>query len=361
MVNASNLRQYVDHTDYRDPPQAPERHIPDNAPGEQNNPPADNDQDDQIAENESSDSETDSDNGDEPNNVIDDTFHEALKVIRRSRKVREITKFTLSENKHPFIFRPSYKTLTLLFLLRSDNIHNNPGPPKKNSKKKPKYPCTNCKKGVIATSKAISCDLCEQWSHVRCTKTISIKQYEEYFKNNTDFSYICDNCSLQHLPFNNDEHTNDQSEDTAETRASFNITSQNHDDLFRLVKRKGLHFIQCNARSLLPKLSEIKIVAAKTKAAVISITVSWLDNAVTNAEIHIEGYNIVRLDRSRNDGGVCVFIKEDIAFSPRQDLHDNRLEALWIDIVIPKTKTITIGTVYRPPKRRPFLLTLKKY
>ncbi|CAG2211418.1 unnamed protein product [Mytilus edulis] len=168
------------------------------------------------------------------------------------------------------------------------HFHYNTGPPKKNSKNQPKYPCTNCKKGVIATSKSISCDLCEQWSHVRCTKTITIKQYEEYVKNSTNFSYICGNCSLQHLSSNNDDHINYQSEDTAETRASFNITSENHDDLFRLFKRKGLHFIQCNARSLLPKLSEIKIVAAKTKAAVISITESWLDNTVTNAEIHIE-------------------------------------------------------------------------
>ncbi|CAC5393298.1 unnamed protein product [Mytilus coruscus] len=81
MVNASNLRQYVDLTDYRDPPQAPERHIPDNAPAGQKNPYADNDQDDQIAENESKDSETNSDDGDEPKNVIDDTFHEVDKLL----------------------------------------------------------------------------------------------------------------------------------------------------------------------------------------------------------------------------------------------------------------------------------------
>ncbi|CAG2230050.1 unnamed protein product [Mytilus edulis] len=86
---------------------------------------------------------------------------------------------------------------------------------------------------------------------------------------------------------------------------------------------------------------------------------SWLDNTVTNAEIHIEGYNVVRLDRSRNGGG-CVFIREDIAFSPRQDLHDDRLEALWIDIFIPKTKTITIGTVYRPPKEASFLINFEE-
>ncbi|CAG2234398.1 unnamed protein product [Mytilus edulis] len=92
MVNASNLRQYVDPTDYRDPPQAPERPVPDNPPDAQNNQPADNDQDDQIADDESTDSDTNSENGDEPNNVIDDTFHEVEKLLN-NRKTRGIQYF----------------------------------------------------------------------------------------------------------------------------------------------------------------------------------------------------------------------------------------------------------------------------
>ncbi|CAG2214770.1 unnamed protein product [Mytilus edulis] len=79
-------------TDFRDPPQAPERPVPDNPPDAQNNQPADNDQDDQIADNESTDSDTNSDNGDEPNNVIDDTFHEVEKLLN-NRKTRGIQYF----------------------------------------------------------------------------------------------------------------------------------------------------------------------------------------------------------------------------------------------------------------------------
>ncbi|XP_063411468.1 uncharacterized protein LOC134694358 [Mytilus trossulus] len=92
MVNASNLRQYVDPTDFRDPPQAPERPVPDDPPDVQNNQPADNDQDDQIADDESTDSETNSDNGDEPNNANDDTFHE-VETLLNTRKTRGIQYF----------------------------------------------------------------------------------------------------------------------------------------------------------------------------------------------------------------------------------------------------------------------------
>ncbi|VDI32643.1 Hypothetical predicted protein, partial [Mytilus galloprovincialis] len=63
-----------------------------NPPDAQNNQPADNDQDDQIADDESTDSDTNSDNGDEPNNVIDDTFHEVEKLLN-NRKTRGIQYF----------------------------------------------------------------------------------------------------------------------------------------------------------------------------------------------------------------------------------------------------------------------------
>lgn len=84
------------------------------------------------------------------------------------------------------------------------------------------------------------------------------------------------------------------------------------------------------------------------------ITETWLDEPVTNAEIHIDNYNIARSDRCINGGGVCMYIRKDLAFSPRSDLHSNNIETLWIDILLPKTKPILIGTVYRPPKDNDF-------
>ena len=70
-----------------------------------------------------------------------------------------------------------------------------------------------------------------------------------------------------------------------------------------------------NARSLLPKMSELKLIASNSTAAMISITETWLDNSVSDAEINIENYTVVRRDRNRNGGGVCVYIRNDFAFS----------------------------------------------
>jgi hypothetical protein len=57
---------------------------------------------------------------------------------------------------------------------------------------------------------------------------------------------------------------------------------------------KGMHFIHVNARSILPKMSELRIMAKESKAAVIAISETWLDSSVINSEIQIEGYSIQR-------------------------------------------------------------------
>ena len=109
-----------------------------------------------------------------------------------------------------------------------------------------------------------------------------------------------------------------------------------------------------NARSLLPKLSEIKLIAQKSKAAVISVTETWLDDSVCDGEIAIDNYSVVRRDRNRNGGGVCVYVRQDFAFAVRRDLLSSN-EFLFIDLLLPKTKPIIIGTIYRPPKQCNFL------
>ena len=69
------------------------------------------------------------------------------------------------------------------------------------------------------------------------------------------------------------------------------------DDRFDCFKRKGMHFIHLNARSMFHKLSELKLLAMKSKTAILAITETWLDSTYTDASIKIEGYNLIRRDR----------------------------------------------------------------
>ena len=82
---------------------------------------------------------------------------------------------------------------------------------------------------------------------------------------------------------------------------------------------------------------------------------TWLDESVTDSEIWIDNYSIVRKDRSRNGGGVCTFIRNDISFTLAQNISENELESIWIEILLPKSKPIIVGTCYRPPSQNNFL------
>ena len=66
---------------------------------------------------------------------------------------------------------------------------------------------------------------------------------------------------------------------------------------FDCFKRKGLHFVHLNARSMYHKLSELKLLVMKSNLAVLSITESWLDSSYTDASIKMKGSNIFRIDR----------------------------------------------------------------
>lgn len=58
---------------------------------------------------------------------------------------------------------------------------------------------------------------------------------------------------------------------------------------------------------------------------------------------------------SRNGGGVCAYIRNDISFTLADYLSVDDLESVWLELLLPKTKPIVIGTCYRPPKQNNFL------
>ena len=121
-----------------------------------------------------------------------------------------------------------------------------------------------------------------------------------------------------------------------------------------------MHFINLNINSLLPKIHELRQIAKDTKATIIGITESKLDKTVPDNEIHIDGYNMVRKDRTRrHGGGVCCYVKNDRIFNLRE-LFGNDFGNIFLDILLPNTRTILIGILYRPPNKTGFLHSLSK-
>ena len=100
--------------------------------------------------------------------------------------------------------------------------------------------------------------------------------------------------------------------------------------------------------------------ARLSNAAVIGIFESKLDESVTNSEILIVNYDLLRCDRNRKGGGVVCCIRNDLSYA-QKNLLPNDTENVFFEIYLPKTKSITVGTVYQPPNHFNFIKTLSEH
>ena len=131
-----------------------------------------------------------------------------------------------------------------------------------------------------------------------------------------------------------------------------NIEQQNN--IWIPFKNRGMHILHININSLASKIDETRDIIRQSKPAVLGISESKLDGTISDCEVDIEGYSIIRLDRNRHGGGVVCYIREDICFNVRTCL-SKEIEGIMFDIFLPKTRTITVGIFYRPPSQGNFL------
>jgi hypothetical protein len=216
-------------------------------------------------------------------------------------------------------------------------------------KRTPKHPCVSCERGVVSRSRPISCDMCEKWTHARCSGSISDKVYDQLVAENISFNFICNTCLIQSLQFNVYIYEEDLNQETLILKNSKFVSENDFD--YACFQSKGLHCIHLNTRSLLPNISEMRLLAVKTNAKIIAISETWLDETVTDNEINIPGYSVIRQDRNREGGGTCIYINSQLAFNRRPDLNVPDLEICWIEFLLPKTKPIIVGSCYRTPEQ----------
>ena len=108
---------------------------------------------------------------------------------------------------------------------------------------------------------------------------------------------------------------------------------------------RGLHFIHINVNSLLPKIDEL---------AVIGISESKLDDSILSSEIHIDNYNTLHCDWNRRGGGVICYIRNDLSYGVKSFFLPE-IENIFFKLLLPNTKPIVVGIIYRPPSQSEFL------
>ena len=82
----------------------------------------------------------------------------------------------------------------------------------------------------------------------------------------------------------------------------------------------------------------------------IGISEHKLDSTVLDPEIYIENYEILCYGRNRHGRGVACYIRNNISYKLNLFLQ-NEIQNIFFDILMPHTKPITVGIIYRPPNR----------
>ena len=124
-------------------------------------------------------------------------------------------------------------------------------------------------------------------------------------------------------------------------------------DIFKI---KGLHLLHLNVNSFLPKIDELRYIAKRSNATVMGITESKLEKCILDSEIEIDNYQILCCDRNKKGGGVACYVRNHRSYIEK-DSFPEEIENIFFEILLPKTKPITVGIIYGPPNQSKFLQT----
>ena len=80
----------------------------------------------------------------------------------------------------------------------------------------------------------------------------------------------------------------------------------------------------------------------------VACTETKLDKNVDDSDVQIEGYTLLRKDRTRFGGGVGMYLKEDLNYIRLTNLENENIELFWVKITWPNFSLIC-GVCYRPP------------
>ena len=220
----------------------------------------------------------------------------------------------------------------------SGDVHYNPGPIR--------YPCTKCKQPVKSNQKALQCDFCDHWTHLRCT-TITVKEYHILAK--CDDQYFCHLCNDRLPSFsdsfflntsvgNNNTVFDETLENTSNTPNSTSGVNKNEEinSVFeRLRESRRLHprnFLAAhiNINSYRYKFDEIKELLSDKIVDIFFVVESKLDATFNDNLFITEGYKLLRRDRDSKGGGILAYINTDFPVSRKTNLESETLENISV-------------------------------
>ena len=219
--------------------------------------------------------------------------------------------------------------------------------------------CPICWKTVANPYRAVSCDTCLCWVHIKCGK-ITQRKYKK-LQNLSAFVWSFPGCvHNQTFPFASRNNVNlgfyaDLAEQDGNAERRVHIYKSLRDSL----GNTNLRVRHINVNGLMNKLSEVNFRLSEVKFDVLTI-IETLSDSVSDDLIRKLGFDSVRKDRSGSKrGGVLIYYQENLTVHHDLKWDVQELEAVWINITMRSQSTL-IGCLYRPPKDMAFFFILSR-
>jgi len=118
-------------------------------------------------------------------------------------------------------------------------------------------------------------------------------------------------------------------------------------------ERRNLSIIYLNARSIINKIDELRILAREHKPDIIGVVETWLNENIYDREVEIDDYCIIRKDRINDNklvgGGIVIYVQKDISCLNVTEEYCSNIDHLWIKLIGKNCRQINLGIFYRPP------------
>ena len=278
----------------------------------------------------------------------------------------------------------------------SGDIELNPGPTR--------HPCGVCSRSVAKTHRAVLCDICDLWQHIKCVN-ISPSDYEKL--STSDEPWNCPKCTDKTSVFEftdsffepvlpqtydyplvaapaqsadcdryqniNDSyvHPPDPEEDWGkiqpqyqESDSEIDLSSsassdtdsgnENNIDVFsdlrkiRNDNKKKPIICYLNINSVRYKFDELKEILTDKIVDLLIISETKIDSSFNDNLFKVEGYKMERRDRTIHGGGIMTFERSDLPFKRRTDLECQEVETICYELLMAKRKWCIVG-IYRKP------------
>ena len=189
--------------------------------------------------------------------------------------------------------------------------------------------CGICSRPVAKNHRAVLCEACYFWHHIKCEK-ISLAEYVSLCGD--DKPWICRNCT--NFLFSDSFFECDSEPNIAVCDIDSSV--QPNVDIFDQLRTARKTFPKrflcayLNINSLRYKFDYIKDLLTQNTVDLLLIAETKIEESFVNAQFVVDNYHLWRADQNQKGGGVAAFLMSNIAEDRKSDLEFRQTEGTCI-------------------------------